>query len=563
MRRESAASAGTSPAESRQNVRLAGMRREGSLGIALVLTAASAGLYVATFPPVRIRALAWVALVPLLMALRDASLRRRLGLGLLWTLAVGWGVGTWMPGAVSGYFQQPLAVGIGLFLLVTGAMAAPYYMAFTAAYAPLVARFGVTGPLFAGAAWAGAELARGRLLNGAPVYVGNSPWATFGYSQADVTTVVQVASVAGVYGISFVLAAVNAAAAEVVGAVVRARRVERRTWMGLAVAMAMLGLVLGFGRLALRSAASLAAGAAPVPIAIAQANLGAAARWGFEGPARTFDAYVRLTSEAFDRGRPEIVFWPEVALTVFLEQDAVYRRALAATLDRHDAELVIGAPRAGGPDGTAPYWNSVYLFARDGTPVARYDKQYLLPFMEYFPLRLELARRRFGGIREFTPGEPTSPLPTRAGTAGILICNEAFLPHVAGRRVADGATYLVNPSNDSWVPDAGFAWQQFDIASLRAVEQRRYLVRVSDSGPSGVVDPFGRVVAHTEALARDVLLSSVVPIGERSLYASVGDLFGGGCVLATVLALVRCRRRTASSLTAWWRARTARDGGSA
>src|SRR5258705_5913615 len=188
---------------------------ERSLAIDLTLTMASAGLYALTFPPVRARALAWVALVPLLAALRDASLRRRLGLGLLWTLAVGWGVGTWMPGAVSGYFQQPLTIGVGLFLLVTGAMAAPYYVAFTAAYAPLVVRFGVAGPLLAGAAWAGAELLRGRLLNGTPFYVGNSPWATFGYSQVGFPSVIQLASLTGVYGISFVLAAVNAAVAEI------------------------------------------------------------------------------------------------------------------------------------------------------------------------------------------------------------------------------------------------------------------------------------------------------------------------------------------------------------
>jgi len=282
---------------------------------------------------------------------------------------------------------------------------------------------------------------------------------------------------------------------------------------------------------------------APVPIAIAQADLGAAARWGFEGPARTLDAYLRLTAEAFDRGYPQIVFWPEVALTVFLEQDRIYQQALAAALGRYDAELVAGAPRAGGPDGTAPFTNSVYLLAPDGVVRARYDKQYLLPFMEYFPLRVELARRRFGGIREFTPGEPTAPLPTRAGNAGILICNEGLLPHVGVRRIAEGAAYLVNPSNDSWVPDAGFAWQQFDIVSLRAVEERRYLIRVSDSGPSGVVDPFGRVVTHTEALTRGVLLASVVPITGRTPYASVGDLFGGACLLATALALIRCRRR--------------------
>jgi apolipoprotein N-acyltransferase len=97
----------------------------------------------------------------------------------------------------------------------------------------------------------------------------------------------------------------------------------------------------------------------------------------------------------------------------------------------------------------------------------------------------------------------------------------------------------VNPSNDSWVPDAGFAWQQFDIAALRAIEQRRYLLRVSDSGPSGVVDPQGRVVAHTEALTRDVLHAAVAPTTTRTPYARVGDAFGVACAIVVALALTR------------------------
>jgi len=506
--------------------------------VALVLTVTSSALYALAFPPVRARWLAWVALVPLLVAIRDASLRRRLGLGLLWTLAVGWGVGTWMPGAVSHYFHQPIAVGIGLFLLVTGVMAAPYYVAFAAVYPCVVARAGAAAPLLTGAAWVAAELARGRLLNGSIVYVGNSPWGTFGYSQAEVTSVIQIASLTGVYGVSFVLAVVNAAGAEIVLALGRGRSVARRSWLGVGLAAGALGLTLAYGALVVRSAGRDPLVATPVPIAIAQANLDAATRWNADGPGRTLEAYLGLTHQAFDRGRPEIVFWPEVALTFFLEQEDLYGAALTSGVRRHDAELVVGAPRAGGADGAPPYWNSVYVLAPDGTRVARYDKQYLLPFMEYSPLRVELARRRFGPVAAFTPGGFTPPLPTRAGNAGILICNEALLPHLAGQRVADGAVYLVNPSNDSWVPDAGFAWQQFDIAAFRAVEQRMYLIRVSDSGPSGVVDPLGRVVAHSAALTEDVLLTHVVPARGRSPYARVGDLFGVSCAALTVLALV-------------------------
>ncbi len=518
------------------------------LDVALLATVISGVLYALAFPPLRLRPLAWVALVPLLLALRDAGWRRRLGLGVLWTMVSGWSVGTWMASAVASYFEQPFAVGVAIFLIVTGLMAAPYYATFALAYAPLT-RAGATSPLaraatplVVGAAWAAVELARGRLLNGTLGYVGNSPWATLGYSQAGVEALVQIVALTGVYGLSFLVAAVNAALAEVVAAWLRHRRVESPAWIGLGLATGATVVAVAWGTTVLRSDA--AAAPPTTTIAIIQANLGAAVRWSAEGPARTLETYQRLTREVLARAAPAIVFWPEAAITSFIEQETLDRRALAATLGEHDGELVVGAPRAGMPGGSPPYNNSLYLVGADGTLRARYDKQYLLPFMEYFPLQLDFARRQFGRVREFTPGGPTAPLPTRAGAAGILICNEAFLPHVAGRRVVEGATYLVNPSNDSWVPNAGFAWQQFDIASLRAVEQRRWLVRVSDSGPSGVVDPYGRVVRRSAALTRDALVTRIGSGSATSVYGHVGDLFGVVCVLVTLIALAAARLKT-------------------
>ncbi len=554
------------------------------LGPALAATAVSGVLYALAFPPLRFRALAWVALVPLLIVLRDAGWRRRVVLGAFWTLVSGWSVGTWMAPAVAGYFEQPLAAGIAIFLVVTMLMAAPYYAAFAVAYRPLT-RFGAATPLLVGAAWAAAELARGRLLNGTLTYVGNSPWATFGYAQAGVAPVVQIASMTGVYGVSFLLAAANAALADVAAAWVERRPVARGAWTGLTIASAVVASVLAWGVFTVPSGAALVkasdplggssdalvksrdalaqsrdavdkssdalaesrpatAPAAATPIAIVQGNVGAVVRWSQEGPARTLETYGQLTRDVLARGDPRVVFWPEAAVTTFIEQEEPARRALATLQADDDAELVIGAPRAGAPNGGPPFTNSIYVVGPDGALTARYDKEYLLPFMEYFPLRVELARRRFGRVREFSPGAPTPPLPTRAGAAGILVCNEAFLPHVAADRVVAGAEYLVNPSNDSWVPNAGFAWQQLDIASLRAVEQRRWLVRVSDSGPSAIVDPFGRVVAHTDALTRAALVGAIEARSERSVYARVGDLFGIVCALLVgfTLALAAVRR---------------------
>jgi apolipoprotein N-acyltransferase len=508
------------------------------LGVSVAATVLSGILYALAFPPVRAHVLAWVALVPLLLVLRDAGWKRRLGLGVLWTFVSGWSVGTWMVSAVASYFSQPLAVGLVIFLIVTGLMAAPYYAAFAVASAPLL-RWGPASPLMVGAAWAAAELARGRLLNGTLAYVGNSPWATLGYSQAGVPPVLQIASLTGVYGVSFLVAIVNAGIAEVIAS--RRHGNARAAWLGLGIAASIAIVAAGWGTLVIRS--NDATAPPTTTVAVVQGNIGAAVRWSAEGPARTLETYQRLTRDLLPHTPASIVFWPEAAITAFVEQDDVSRRALGATLGASGGELLVGAPRAGTADGGPPYTNSYYVVGADGVLDGRYDKEFLLPFMEYFPLRLDFARRQFGRVREFSFGTATAPLRTAAGTAGVLICNEAFLPHVAGARVAAGATYLVSPSNDSWVPHAGFAWQQFDIATLRAVEQRRWLVRVSDSGPSGLVDPFGRVTLHTEPLTRDTLVGSIAARAERSPYGRWGDVFGFACVIVTLMGLAAQRTR--------------------
>jgi len=506
------------------------------------LSAASAVLFALSFPTWRWTALSWVALAPLFVALRGGGLGRALALAWLWCVVGAVAAGSWFPRAVADYFGQSFAVALGLFVGVFTIMAAPYVMAFAAAYRLLARRFGpVVLPLLAGAAWTASELGRGRLFTGTPFLIGN-PWALAGYAHAQDLPLVQIASITGIYGVSFVVACVNAAVAEIWLAARHSRSRLRPALLGLALAALPALGALAYGYAALRAPAP-GDDSPPVKIAIAQANLSIGTRWRSDLYGRNLDVYLRLTDAAAAEGHPAIVFWPEAAMTFFLEREPLYREAIARVTRPHDVELVAGAPRAVG-DGTEPlYTNSIYVLDPGGEVRGRYDKQYLVPFAEYFPLRLDVMRRRFGRIRVFEHGEETAPIPTRAGPAGVLVCNEAMLPEVAAARVARGAAYLVNPSNDTWIGDPQYTEQQLDIARLRAVEQRRYLVRASTAGPSAVIDSLGRVRARTRALERGLALGEVRAVEEISVYGRVGDLFGGLCAGAVATALLLRRPR--------------------
>jgi apolipoprotein N-acyltransferase len=413
-------------------------------------------------------------------------------------------------------------------------------MAFAASYRALARRFSRSLPLWTAAAWTAAELARSRLFTETSFFSGN-PWVLIGYSQAGFDAMVQVASITGVYGISFAVVAVNAALAELLLAVL-GRRLDRSVaWsLGLAVIPPLAALAFGFASLAGADRGNAASG---TRIAVVQGNVSLESRWRSDFYGRNLDTYLSLTEQALELGRPKTVFWPEAAMTFFVAREPAYRSVIARTLASGDAELVAGAPHYEGDD----YFNSTFLLSPRGALLARYDKQHLVPFAEFLPLgKIDLLRRSFGRIREFSPGDSKPPLPTRAGPAGIVTCNEAWFPEISGRRVRGGAGYLVNLTNDSWF-EPNFSAQSFDMVRMRAVEQRRYLVRASTSGPSAIVDPWGRVLARSQPLEEAVLFGSIRARREPSFYGRSGDLFAGACALAVAAGLLAGRRAARSS----------------
>ena len=502
------------------------------LPAAIVATIASAVLYGLAFPTTAWRLLAWIALVPWLLALRGAPFSRALVLGWLWSVASAYVVGDWFAPSLAQYYHQPYAVGLLLFFAVSTVTAGPYYAAFAVCYRALVRRPGAALPLLAGAAWTAAEFARARLLDVA------NPWALSGYSQIGFDRLTQIADATSVYGIAFLLGTANAAVAEFLVAV-GGRRPLRSALSGLAVAATLIVATLGYGEYRMRTVVD-PTGVPPVRFAMIQANLDLGSLWQPDFYGRNLDTYLHLTEQVLP-ARPAVVVWPENALTFFLEDEPLYLAAIAAVTAPAGVQLITGGPRA--VRASPPvYFNTLWLLSPRGRIEAFYEKERLVPLGEYFPFRFFSAlHRRFAHVREFSPGSVTAPLPTTAGPAGVTICNEAMFPEIAAARVRAGATYLLDPANDTWMT-AKFSAQQFDIVRLRTVEQRRWLVRASTAGPSAIVDPLGRVPLRTQFATQAAVTGDIVPRTDLTVYARVGDVFAIGCTVVALLGWARAGR---------------------
>jgi apolipoprotein N-acyltransferase len=505
-------------------------RSPASLAASIVGVLVSGVLYGLAFPTHSIRALAWVALVPLLVATRSGGAGRAVLLAWLWTLASTWTLNDWFPHAVSSYYLQPAWVGYGFFVGVATLTAAPAFVFFVLSWRRLAAVDPLWRPLLAAAAWTTAELVRTRLLG--------DPWALLGYSQVGVLPMMQIADLAGVYGIGFVLAAVNAACAESW----LARRGLQRSGRQLAAVGLVAAVVVAtfaYGGFRLRGRGSVG----DTPVAIVQANLDMGSQWRSELYGRNLESHLRLTWNAIENDPATLVVWPESAMTFFLDDEASYRAAIGRVLAPRDVELLTGGPRTP-EDAPGVHHNTVFLVETNGEIRAWYDKQDLLPFAEYFPLpQLDFLRRRFGRVREFTPGGEATLLPARAGRIGVAICNESLFAAPARARVAHGAELLAVLANDSWVGSATYAEQAFEMSVLRAVEQRRFLVRASTSGPSAIVEPSGRIQTRTAPGSRATLRGRVRPRAARTWYGRVGDCFAWIAAAVTLAALARPRQR--------------------
>ena len=486
---------------------------------ALVLL--GAGCYWLAFAPVDCALAGWLALVPVLLAVRGESPGRAFLYGALFGFASPWLITWWLAQAVAHYFGwgMPLAV-LAMSAAYLIAVSLPFGL-FAAGASVLLRRDGPSASFAIAALWAACELLRARAIG--------QPWALLGYTQHANVGLLQIASVTGIYGVSF-LVALGAAA------VARAALVLRHGFWRAAGTLVLPGLVV---------AAVWVDGAATLPrrsdvpdesfpVVAVQTNAAPSFRWNRGYAERTLLAHVRATEAAPPFERHGLVVWPENALALYLENEPLVAAQLRTLAARQGADLLVGGPRHEG----GHVFNSATLLTAGGRDGGHYDKQHLVAFAEAPPLGAPEADEADESPRAFTAGDSAGVL-RGVVPLGVSICHEVIYPELIAGEAAAGAELLVNISNDGWL-DGGYAIasrQHMAMATLRAIETRRYLVRAATTGVSGVVDPFGRVIDTLDPGTAGVVTAAVAGRRGQTPYVSMGDAFAVLCAFAAVAAL--------------------------
>lgn len=409
---------------------------------------------------------------------------------------------------IFGDLPRPLAVPLSLLLVAYLAL----YPALAAwGVAAAVRRWGLSALWVAPLVWVASEYGRGTWLTG-------FPWVLLGYSQATVLPVAQVASLFGVYGVSALVVAFNAALARAL-----LERGPRRIAAPV-VALALVGAVVAWGQLRIGRGDLTRAGQ-PLRVGIAQGNVPQGQKWDPAFGSGILHTYLRLTHEAAGRGA-RLVVWPESATPFFFEEEPAGRRAVQDVARQTGAWLLFGSDQV---ERSSPprYYNSAFLVAPDGRQVAAYRKMQLVPFGEYVPLRalLFFVAPLVESVSDFTAGREQTLLPLDGRLVSTAICYEAVFPSLARSAVARGSQLLTTITNDAWYGRSSAPFQHFEQASLRAIEQGRYLVRAANTGVSGIVDPYGRVVMRSALFEPAVLVGSVRLLEGRTVYSRIGDVF--------------------------------------
>ncbi len=501
------------------------------------LAVSSGVLLTLSFPKADFSWLAWFALVPLLAALRNLSPKNGFYLGLCAGLSHYLTLLYWLAYTMSTYGHLPFYASVPILLLLSVYLAfyvAIFSMLLTLFYQrPFVLLFMIPS------VWVSLEYIRSFLFTG-------FPWELLGYTQFNVLHLIQISDIFGVYGVSFCIVLSNAAILlaylYLTGKDWQEKEVKSRHAAGAVFTFALIFCFVWFyGKWRIQSVQKLMSHSPSIKVAIIQGNIDQAKKWDPAFQRASIVKYINLSLLA-KKHKPDLVVWPETATPFYFLHNVRLSEMVKKGVHDTGTDFLIGSPSFNLGKNRVEYYNSAYLIGPEGNVYDRYDKAHLVPFGEYIPFKkwLPFLGKMVEGVGDFTPGKKGHTIKWGDYRLGIQICYEIIFPHLSRAMVKNHASVLINITNDAWYGRSSAPDQHFSMTILRAVENRRSIIRSANTGISGFIDPCGKVIATTPLFEDATITRSVPMLEETTFYSRFGDLFAMACLGINLVAVFSC-----------------------
>lgn len=495
----------------------------------------SGSALVLCFPVFDYNLLAFVAMVPFLVSLWHMAPRESFGAGIVFGLPYFFGTQYWIYHSMSHYGGMPVALSF-LVVLLLALYLSLYTGLFGFLYSRVMSRTSFPALLVAPVLWVTLEFTRSYVFTG-------FPWSSLGYSQYKFLPFIQFADLTGIYGVSFMVVAVNGVLADLF--ITRRRHGETPLFHLFPVVSGSVLLILALGAVFLYGNHRLEENrpGSPATISIIQGNIEQDVKWEPAYQDFVLDTYEDLSAAAVSEAprAPDLLVWPESALPFYFGYDAEITGEFLNFQKELATPLLFGAITVKRKTNGYDLGNSALLLNADGEVAYSYDKIHLVPFGEYVPLKrlLYFLDKLVVGIGDYVPGTHYIRASTPVGEFGTMVCYEIIFPGLVRKFYRDGGDFIVTITNDAWFGRTSGPYQHWSMAVLRAVENRKPVVRAANTGISGFIDSNGRILEKTALFERAVLTETIKTDRSRTFYSRYGDLFSYLCIVLSLAVVAR------------------------
>jgi apolipoprotein N-acyltransferase len=477
----------------------------------IILSAVSGVLAALSFPKFGLFFLTWIALIPLFLSLYKKKPKQAFLLGLTAGFAFYAVLLYWIPAVPAHYGGLNMAVSILIYLALVLLLA--LFWAFFSFFLAIIQNFNIRiAYVLAPLLWVSFEYILTYFLSG-------FPWGLLGSSQYKNLYFLQLAALTGVYGLSFLLVLFQSL-------FVLSIRQKKIAYFFSGLLFVLFIHAVGYNTIkeTPRSDKTFTA-------AVLQGNVSSDLNWGEVSPEEKrdlFSQHLELSDTAVKEGA-SLIIWPEFSVPLcFSCSYGIYqefKEGIFQFIQRTGSTMLLGTNETSIEQHQVHYYNTA-LCIQPHLYTNPYYKIHLVPFGEYTPYKkiFFFIERMTHAIGEITPGTQHHLHHYKGIPFGSPICYEIIFPDLVRKFVNKGAKFLVTITNDGWYGRSSAPYQHFGMAVIRAVENRRFLLRSATTGISGIIDPFGRVLIKSQLETKTVLTGSVTPITKKTFYTKYGDV---------------------------------------